>query len=55
MILGVWWAGNILYPEIYDYDMVEVAQRIYRLFWNYELTEEEARLMLAASTLKLND
>lgn len=52
MILGVWWLGNLLYPEIYDYDMAEVAQDIYRLFWGYELTIEEAQAMLANSTLK---
>lgn len=52
MVLGVWWLGNLLYPEIYDYDMAEVAQEIYRLFWNYELTLEEAQEMLSKSTLK---
>ncbi|MDR0838763.1 MAG: ABC transporter substrate-binding protein [Oscillospiraceae bacterium] len=52
MILGVWWLGNLVYPALYDYDMVEVAQKIYRLFWGYELTGDEARAMLANSTLK---
>lgn len=52
MVLGVWWLGNLLYPEIYDYDMVEVAKKIYRLFWGYELTDEEARDILKNSTLK---
>ncbi|MCD7947573.1 MAG: ABC transporter substrate-binding protein [Oscillospiraceae bacterium] len=52
MSIGVWWLGNLVYPEVYDYDMVEVAQRIYRLFWNYDLTIEEAQSMLANSTLK---
>ncbi|MPN59972.1 hypothetical protein SDC9_207695 [bioreactor metagenome] len=32
--------------------MVEVAQKIYKLFWDYELTAEEAREMLKNSTLK---
>jgi len=52
MVLGVWWLGNLLYPEIYDYDMVKVSQRIYKLFWDYELSTDEAAEMLAASTLK---
>lgn len=52
MSIGVWWLGNLVYPDIYDYDMVEQAQRIYRLFWNYELSDEEAQAMLANSTLK---
>lgn len=51
-VLGVWWLGNLLYPELYDYDMVSVAQEYYRLFWHYDLSEEEARDMLARSTLK---
>lgn len=51
-VLGVWWLGNLLYPELYDYDMVSVAQEYYRLFWHYDLSEEEARNMLAHSTLK---
>ena len=52
MVLGVWWLGNLLYPEFYDYDMVDAAQRAYNLLWGYDLSEEEARLMLEGSTLK---
>ena len=51
-VLGIWWLGNLLYPEYYDYDMIEVAQEYYSLFWNYELTDTEAEAMLANSTLK---
>ena len=51
-VLGIWWLGNLLYPELYDYDMVEVAQEYYSLFWNYDLSEAEAEEMLAHSTLK---
>ena len=46
MILGVWWLGNLLYPEVYDYDMTAKAQEIYKTFWNYGLTAEEAAAML---------
>ena len=51
-VLGIWWLGNLLYPELYDYDMVQVAQEYYRLFWHYDLTAEEAERMLSRSTLK---
>ena len=51
-VLGIWWLGNLLYPELYDYDMVQVAQEYYRLFWHYDLTAEEAERMLSHSTLK---
>lgn len=51
-IIGIWWLGNLVYPELYDYDMVEEAQRFYKLFWDYDLSEEEATQMLKNSTLK---
>lgn len=53
MLLGVWWLGQLVYPDIYnDYDMVEVAQKYYSIFWNYDLSEEEAKAMLANSYFK---
>ena len=52
MVIGVWWLGHLLYPEIYDYDLVDVMREYYRTFWGYGLTVEEAEIMLARSTLK---
>ena len=52
MVIGVWWLGSLLYPDTYDYDMVQKAFEFYRLFWGYDLTEEEAGDMLANSILK---
>ena len=52
MILGVWWLGNLVYPEIYDYDMSEMTQEIYKTLWNYDLTAEETAALLGNSTLK---
>ena len=53
MVLGVWWLGQLLYPDIYnDYDMAEVAQEYYKLFWDYDLSTEEVEAMLADSILK---
>ena len=53
MVLGVWWLGQLVYPEYYsDYDIVEVAKEYYDLFWHYELTDEEAEEMLSRSILK---
>ena len=51
-VLGIYWLGNLLYPELYDYDMVEKAQEFYRLFWHCELSAEEAEQLLARSTRK---
>jgi iron complex transport system substrate-binding protein len=49
-LLGLQWLGNLLVPDIYDFDIIEVTQRFYQLFWNYELSAEEARELMANST-----
>jgi iron complex transport system substrate-binding protein len=50
ILLGLQWLGNLLYPEIYDFDIVERAREFYRLFWHYDLSKDEARGLLANST-----
>ncbi len=52
MLLGIRWLGNLLYPQYFDYDMVSEAQRAYKLLWNYDLSEDEARELLSGSILK---
>lgn len=49
-ILGIYWLGKLIYPEWYDFDMVEKTREFYRLFWQCEISEEEARELLANST-----
>lgn len=51
-VLAVRWLGNLLYPELFDYDMVAEAQRFYALFWHCDLSESEARELLQNSTLR---
>lgn len=51
-ILGVKWLGNLIYPEIYPYDMVKETKDFYQLFYHYDLTDDEAKDLLAKSTLK---
>ncbi|MDR1572562.1 MAG: ABC transporter substrate-binding protein [Clostridiales Family XIII bacterium] len=51
-LLGVLWLGSLVYPEIYEIDMVGETQRFYALFWGYDLSEGEARGLLENSTLK---
>lgn len=46
MLIGVWWLGNLLYPEYYSYSMVDKAREIYSLLWGYDLSVEEAETML---------
>ena len=51
-VLAIQWLGNLLYPEVFDYDMVTEAQAFYRLFFHYELTEEEAKELMSHSTYR---
>ena len=46
MLIGVWWLGNLLYPEYYSYSMVDKAREIYSLLWGYDLSVEEAETRL---------
>jgi len=49
-VLGIKWLGNLLYPDVFDYDMAAEVQTFYELFWHYELSEEEAQSLMANST-----
>ncbi|MDR1713233.1 MAG: ABC transporter substrate-binding protein, partial [Coriobacteriales bacterium] len=49
-LLGILWLGNLLYPEIYDFDIVERTQEFYHLFWHYDLSADAARELMANST-----
>ena len=51
-ILGVRWLGNLLYPEIYDYDMTAETMDFYKLFYHVEITAEDAQQLMARSTFK---
>ena len=51
-VLAVKWLGNLLYPDTFDYDMIMETQEFYSLFFHYELTEDEARELLAHSTCR---
>lgn len=51
-IIGIRWLGNLLYPEVFDYDMKEELKEFFSLFYRYDLTDEEATEILANSTLK---
>lgn len=46
MLLGVWWLGNLLYPQYYDYDMTAKTQEMYEILWNCTLSDADAAAML---------
>lgn len=47
MVIGIWWLGNLLYPQYFDYDIASVVKEFYSLFWGYELTDEQVNAFLA--------
>ncbi len=48
-IIGFKWAGNLLYPDIYQYNIIEETKEFYEKFYHYDLTDEEAKELLANS------
>lgn len=46
MLPGVWWLGELLYPQYCDFDMTEKTQEIFKTLWNYELGDTEAAALL---------
>jgi len=53
-VLGILWLGNLVYTEYYDFDMIEKTQEFYKLFFRYDLSGDEARELLANSTMLIN-
>lgn len=51
-VLGIWWLGNLVYPDVYDYDMADKAIEYYKLFFDYDLSKEDAKAMLQNSSYK---
>jgi iron complex transport system substrate-binding protein len=50
MILGIKWTAQILYPDLFDYDMREEAKRFYKLFYYCDLTDEQVNTLLSRSS-----
>lgn len=51
-MLGIRWLGNLIYPELFDYDIEREVRDFFSLFYRYELSDEELRELLGNSTLK---
>lgn len=45
-IIGIYWLGNLLYPELYPVDVVQKTIEYYSLYYSYDLTEKHAREIL---------
>ncbi|MBN1630861.1 MAG: ABC transporter substrate-binding protein [Thermoleophilia bacterium] len=46
-ILGVRWLGNLLYPDMYEYDIKKEVQEFYELFYHMELTDAQFQELTA--------
>ncbi len=40
-LIGLKWLGNLLYPDVYKYDLENDTKELYKLFYNIELTQEQ--------------
>jgi len=47
--IGIQWVANMLYPDLYDVDMVERVKEFYKTMYWVEITDEDARELLGNS------
>ncbi len=40
-LMGVYWLGNLVYPDIYDSDVRAKAKQFYELFFDYQISDQE--------------
>lgn len=50
--LGVQWVAHLLYPDIYDIDIIKVSREFYDLFYHIQLSDEEMKELLEPSIRK---
>ncbi len=45
-IIGIYWLGNLLYPELYPVDIVEKTIEYYKIYYRASINESEAERIL---------
>lgn len=48
-LIGLQWLTNLLYPEVYDIDIVETTKEFYSLFYHRDLSDEQVKELLGNS------
>ncbi|MBN1849315.1 MAG: ABC transporter substrate-binding protein [Deltaproteobacteria bacterium] len=48
-MIGLRWMGNLIYPEVYKYDIEKEAREFYKLFYHYDISKEELAGLLKNS------
>ena len=51
-IIGIKWLSNLLYPDVFPYDMIEEMREFYKLFYHCDVSDAQIRDLLSKSTLK---
>lgn len=52
-VLGARWLMSVIYPDLYEGDIYKDVKDFYKLFWDYDMSDEEAEEMLKNSAGKL--
>ncbi|MDO5044674.1 MAG: ABC transporter substrate-binding protein [Coriobacteriia bacterium] len=47
--LGIKYVANTLYPEVFDFDLTKETQEFFKLFYQVEISEDEANELLSAA------
>ena len=50
--LALMWLANLLYPELYDIDIVQELEDYYMEFYDFEIDDETAEAMLEADEMR---
>ena len=45
-IIGIYWLGNLLYPELYPVGIVEKTKEFYSLYYSHDLSDADAERIL---------
>lgn len=48
-LIGIKWTQNLLYPEYASYDIKKETKEFYKLFYHYDLTDEDVNYILEKS------
>ena len=51
-IIGFKWLGNLLYPDVYQYDIAKEVKTFYKTFYQYDLSDEEITKELMVHSLR---
>ena len=51
-IIGLKWLGNLIYPDIFKYDMVKETKEFYSKFYHVNLSTDQVNELLKNSTNK---